>query len=44
MNKTQLDFINKNGLAYIGALTIRITRDTQFSITTPLKLLMNHSS
>ena len=28
LNKTQLDFIDKNGLAYIGALTIRITKDT----------------
>jgi len=43
MNKTQLDFIDKNDLAYIGALTIRITKDTEFSVTTPLKLLMNHS-
>jgi len=28
LNKTQLDFIDKNGLAYIGALTIRITKYT----------------
>jgi len=28
LNKTELDFIDKNGLAYIGALTIRITKDT----------------
>jgi len=28
LNKTQLNFIDKNGLAYIGALTIRITKDT----------------
>jgi len=28
LNKSQLDFIDKNGLAYIGALTIRITKDT----------------
>jgi len=28
LNKTQLDFIDKNGLAYIGALTIRITKHT----------------
>jgi len=28
LNKTQLDFIDKNGSAYIGALTIRITKDT----------------
>ena len=28
LNKTLLDFIDKNGLAYIRALTIRITKDT----------------
>jgi len=28
LNKTQLDFIDKNGLAYIRALPIRITKDT----------------
>jgi len=28
LNKTQLDFIDKNNLAYTGALTIRITKDT----------------
>ena len=28
LNKTQLDFIDKNGLAYIGALTVGITKDT----------------
>jgi len=27
LNKTQHDFIDKNGLAYIGSLTIRITKD-----------------
>jgi len=44
LNKTQLDFIDKNGFAYIRALTIRITTDTWFSVTTPSKLVMNHSS
>jgi len=34
LNKTQLAFIDENGSAYIGALTIRITKDTQISITT----------
>ena len=28
MNKTQFAFIDENGLTYIGALTIRITKDT----------------
>ena len=28
LNKTQLDFIDENGSTYIGALTIRITKDT----------------
>jgi len=28
LNKTQLDFIDENGSFYIGALTIRITKDT----------------
>jgi len=28
LNKTQLHFIDKNALAYIGALTIRIIKDT----------------
>jgi len=28
LNKTQLAFIDENGLSYIGALTIRITKDT----------------
>ena len=28
LNKTQLDFIDKNNLVYIGALTIRITKET----------------
>jgi len=28
LSKTQLDFIDQNGLADIGALTIRITKDT----------------
>jgi len=28
LNKTQLDLIDKNGLAYIETLTIRITKDT----------------
>ena len=28
LNKTQLVFIDKNGWTYIGALTIRITKDT----------------
>ena len=28
LNKTQLAFIDENGLTYIGALTIRITKDT----------------
>ena len=28
LNKTQLAFIDENGSTYIGALTIRITKDT----------------
>jgi len=28
LNKTQVAFIDENGLTYIGALTIRITKDT----------------
>jgi len=28
LNKTQLAFIDENGLTYIGALTITITKDT----------------
>jgi len=28
LNKTQLAFIDEDGLAYIGALTVRITKDT----------------
>jgi len=28
LNKTQLAFIGENGSTYIGALTIRITKDT----------------
>jgi len=28
MNKTELTFIDENGSTYIGALTIRITKDT----------------
>ena len=28
LNKTQLAFIDENGSPYIGALTIRITKDT----------------
>jgi len=28
VNKTQLDFIDENGSTYMGALTIRITKDT----------------
>ena len=28
LNKTELAFIDENGSAYIGALTIRITKDT----------------
>jgi len=28
LNKTQLAFIDENGSAYLGALTIRITKDT----------------
>jgi len=28
LNKTNLAFIDKNGSTYIGALTIRITKDT----------------
>jgi len=28
LNKTQLAFIDENGLTYIGALTIGITKDT----------------
>jgi len=28
LNKTQLALINENGSTYIGALTIRITKDT----------------
>jgi len=28
LNKTQLAFIDENGSTYIGALTIKITKDT----------------
>jgi len=28
LNKTQFAFIDENGATYIGALTIRITKDT----------------
>jgi len=28
VNKTQLAFIDENGSTYIGALTVRITKDT----------------
>ena len=28
LNKTQLDLVDENGSTYIGALTIRITKDT----------------
>jgi len=28
LNKTQLAFIDENGSSYVGALTIRITKDT----------------
>ena len=28
LNKTQLAFIDENGSTYIGALSIRITKDT----------------
>jgi len=28
LNKTRLAFIDENGSAYIGALTVRITKDT----------------
>ena len=41
LNKTQLAFVDENGSTYIGALTIKITKDTQISITTRLKLLIN---
>ena len=44
LNKTRLAFIDENGSAYIGALTVRITKDTKISITTHLKLLITHSS
>jgi len=44
LNKTQLAFIDENGSAYIGALTIRITKDVKILITTQFKLLMFHSS
>ena len=38
LNKTQLAFIDENGSTYIGALTIRITKDTNFNII-PLKAI-----
>jgi len=44
LNKTRLAFIDQNGSAYIGALTVRITKDTLISITTHLKLLIIHTS
>jgi len=37
MNKTQLAFIDKNGSAYIEALTIRITKDPLMAITSYLR-------
>ena len=36
MNKTQLAFIDKNGSAYIEALTIGITEDLLIAIMIPL--------
>ena len=41
LNKTPLAFIDENGSTYIGALTMRITKDTSTSISSPLKLLIN---
>jgi len=41
LNKTQLAFIDENGLTYIGALTIKITKDSKISISSRLKLLIN---
>jgi len=32
LNKTQLAFIDENGSTYIGALSIRITKDTKFQL------------
>ena len=44
LNKTQLAFIDETGSTYIGALSIRITKDTWISITTHIKLLINKST
>jgi len=38
LNKTQLGFIDDNGSTYIGALTIRITNETNFN-NIPLKAI-----
>ena len=38
LNKTQLAFIDENGSTYIGALTIRITKDINSNII-PLKAI-----
>jgi len=32
LNKTQLAFIDENGSTYIGALSIRITKDTKLQL------------
>ena len=42
-NKTQLAFIDENGSAYIGALTIRMTEDTNFNYN-PLKAINSWST
>jgi len=39
LNKNQLDFIDKNDSAYIGALTIRITKDPLIFNYNPLKVI-----
>jgi len=41
VNKTQLAFIDENGLISTGALTMRITKETEISISSRLKLLIN---
>ena len=43
LNKTQLAFIDENGSTYIGALTIKITKDINFNIT-PLKAINKWST